>query len=200
MNRPLAIGCIVVSALLAALAATAVLLGPKLFKKGVAMVNDVMTESARITAFEQSWHPPASSLEGPWMPAEFGSWKARSAQAPISSLPKLDIEQAGLSGEFVSGAEVLELDVFPANNLEKEALLAHADKALEKNGSFRLSRQFGNQHFVTVGGDDRTMLWWLKGWLFVFHTKGPNDLAPTAEAYLQAIDGQPAEPPAAPAP
>ena len=50
-----------------------------------------------------------------------------------------------------------------------------------------MTTQTPNRLYVRRDGTEHTRLWWIKGWLFIFCTSGPEDPDAFAEKYLAAM-------------
>ena len=125
MKRVVLIGCGSVLVIALIVAAVAVTVGPKIYRKGAALVQQAVAENTRLQALESRFTPPGDSLEAAWIPPQIGEWRATVPQAPVSSLPRLDIERAGAGGVYERSGQRMEVNIIPANSLEKEALLTH---------------------------------------------------------------------------
>jgi hypothetical protein len=213
MNRKVAIGCVVVIAIIGAIVAAGYLTLPKLIKKGTAMVKQAMAEEQRIGEVEKAWQPPSATPDASWFPSQIGEWKLERSE-PRTGIPELKIDRPGQHATYRTGAGPIEVDVIPANDLEKETLLARAETALKEgrqtnqtfgngnisvsvnSGSSNFTTTMGNRTHVRIGGDEHTRFWWVKGNLFVFRARGAADSETFPEKYLRAISPtQPAEPP-----
>jgi hypothetical protein len=212
MNRNFAIGCVVVLLLLGAVVAVVISQAPKLLKKGTALVMQTMADEARISALEKAWQPPSASPDAAWFPSTIGEGGLERS-APRTGIPELNISRAGQHATYRTGAGPIEVDVVPANDLEKETLLSRAEEALGNrrendasvntgglqvsvhSGTSRVTTSSGNRKHVKIGGNEHTRFWWVKGTLFIFRARGAADSETFPEEYLRSIS--PATPPPA---
>ena len=186
MDRKLATGCALALLVFAIGVCCVVLVVPKLFRKGMAAVKHGLAEERRIVAFEKAWTPPSASPDASWFPKKVGMWRLTS-QEPSVGIPRLNIERHGQYGAYRFGAEVVDVNVMAAKELEKEGLFDRARGA--QSGVARMSMKWGNRASLRLNGDDYTRLWWMpKGWLFIFHGRGGDDPKGFMEPYLKAID------------
>ena len=211
MNRNVAIGCAVVFLLLAAVLVVAVMQVPKLLHKGAALVMQTVADESRLAALEQAWSPPTPTPDGTWFPSTIGEWKLERSE-PRTGIPELKIDRAGQHATYRTGAGPIEVDVIPANDLEHETMVSHAEDALKNrqevntdvggvhvsvnSGGTQWTTTSGNRKHVRIGNEDHTRFWWVKGTLFIFRACGAADSEAFPEEYLRAIS--PTTPPVEP--
>ena len=184
MNRKVAIGCTVFFILAAVVVVAIGYYGPKLMKKGMSAVGDAMAESARLGKFEADWQPPSAQADAGWFPKEVGAWKLVSTEA-TPGIPKLNIERATQHAVYQSADASVEVDVIAANDLEKDALFKRAQDGLNTGGGSRMTTNFGNRVHVRINGTEHTRLWWVKGWLFIFRSRGED-----SEKFMEELLGR----------
>ena len=184
MNRKLAIGCGVLLLLVAIVIGLCIYAVPKLVRKAKVAIKSSIEESNRLAAIENKWRPPSAAPDASWFPKQVGSWQL-TTQEVSTGIPRLNIERGGQYGAYQSGAEVVEVNVLAANDLEKDALFSKAQAAL--SGGTRVSTSSGNRVYVRLNGDDYTRMWWVKNWLFIFHSHGGSDPEAFMEPYMKAM-------------
>lgn len=191
------IGCAGVLVLIAAIVGVAISQAPKLISKGKSLLGEAMAEGMRVSAIENAWQPPTPELSGQWFPGEVGAWRLERSE-PASSFPELGLERAGQHAAYRSSQGTLDVTVVPATEIEKPGLLERIEPAIKRNASGGDAHSFsqmttttGNLTHFRFGADDHTRLWWLKGWLFIFHNRGPVDSASFPEDFLEASSAKP---------
>lgn len=186
MNKKLATGCGVLLALLAIIVGLGIYAVPKLVRRAKVAVKSNVEESNRLSAIESKWRPPSAAPDASWFPKQVEKWQLTTQEAS-TGIPTLQIERAGQYGAYRSGAaEVIEVNVLAANDLEKEALFSRAQAALSEKT--RASSSSGNRVYVRLTEDDYTRMWWIKDWLFIFRSHRGADPEAFMEAYMQAMD------------
>lgn len=213
MNRNFAIGCGAVIAVIVAFVGVLIPETPKFLEKGKAMVGQAIADEMRIAALEKAWQPPSATVDSQWFPSTVGDWKLERSE-PRSGIPELNIDRAGHHATYRTGAGPIEVDIVPANDLEKATLISRAEDALSNRrqtvastntggvevsvnrGSSRTTTTRGQRTHVKIGGNEHTRFWWVKGTLFIFRARGGADSEVFPEEYLRAIS--PTTPPAEP--
>ena len=204
MNRNALIGCGGLFLAAVILVGVLILETPKFLDQGKSLLNKIIADEARIAALEADWQPPSAAVDGQWFPVQVaGSRLERSG--PTAGIPELDIDRAGQHGSYRSSLGNVEVDIIPANDLEKATLLKRAEDALSRRrdrvattdaggvqvsvnrGSSRVSTTRGNRTHVRIGADDHTRFWWVKGTLFIFRARGATDSESFPEEYLRAL-------------
>ena len=211
MNRNVLLGCGGLFLVAVILVGVLILETPKFLEQGKSFVKKTMADEQRIAALEATWQPPSAVVNGQWFPATVGERRLERSE-PITGIPELDIDRAGHHGSYRSSRGNVEVDVIPANDLEKATLLKRAEDAISNRrkaaattdaggvkvsvnrSAARLITTRGNRTHVRVGVDDHTRFWWVKGALFIFRARGAADSETFPEEYLRALS------PSAPAP
>ncbi|MGB8169926.1 MAG: hypothetical protein WCF18_20655 [Chthoniobacteraceae bacterium] len=214
MNRNFAIGCAGVIVIIVIFVGVVILETPKFLEQGKALVQRTMADELRIAALENSWQPPSATPDSQWFPATAGEWRLERSE-PRASLPELNIDRPVQHATYRSSVGPIEVDVLPANDLEKATLIARAEEALANRrttesiatnggsvvlnvnrGSSRITTTLGNRTHVKIGSDEHTRFWWLKDTLFIFRARGEADSEVFPEEYLRALSPAtvPAEP------
>jgi len=171
---------------------------PKLIRKGVAAAKNVFAEEQRLGAFERAWAPPSGSPDASWFPDKVDQWRLAN-QEPSTGVPRLFIEQPGRHATYRFGAEVLEVNVIPADYAEKEALFERAQSA--QSGVGTVTTRIGNRGSLRLSGEGYIRFWWMpKGWFFVFRNHGGSDPKDFMEPYFKAMDGASTGAPQSPEP
>ncbi len=204
MNRNALIGCGGLFLAAVILVGVLILETPKFLDQGKSLLSKIIADEARIAALEADWQPPSAAVDGQWFPVQVaGSRLERSG--PAAGIPELDIDRAGQHGSYRSSLGNVEVDIIPANDLEKATLLKRAEDALGRRrnpeattdaggvqvsvnrGSSRVTTTRGNRTHVRMGADDHTRFWWVKGTLFIFRARGAADSETFPEEYLRAL-------------
>lgn len=185
MNKKLATGCGVLLVLLAIIIGIGIYAVPKLVRKAKVAIKSNIEESNRLAAIESKWRPPSAAPDASWFPKQVENWQL-TTQETSTGIPALNIERAGQYGAYRSGAEVVEVNVVTANDLEKDALFSKAQAALSTGT--RVSSSSGNRVYVRLNGNDYTRMWWIKNWLFIFRSHGGSDPETFMEAYMKAMN------------
>jgi hypothetical protein len=136
-----------------------------------------------------------------------------------ADIPELNIQVPGFHATYQSVQGRMEICVYRASALEREALYRRALERLnppkeDQDGlgpekppagpdrsTYRFLSGSGESPRIIyrLGPPSRNgILWWDKGWLFVVRTTGGGDAAEFFKRYLAALSGQEAEPAAAP--
>jgi len=205
MNRNILLGCAVVFVVLvAALVVAAFVLVPNTVSKAKKWFGAQMEGANRRAAIEKAWRPPSATLEASWFPAAVGAWTL-TANEDVPGLPELNVDRAGRRGKYRGSKQDIEVTIVPANDLEKDALFSRAKSALESgaprgltgikgSASYRVetrgshvTTQTPGRLYVCIDGKHHTRLWWVKDFLFIFRTDGPDDPDPFAEQFLGAM-------------
>lgn len=186
MNRRFLIGCgLVVVGIAAAIIIAAFVFVPRMAGKAQKWIGAQMAEANRRAAIEKAWRPPSATPDASWFPPTVGEWTL-TANEDTPGLPELNIERAGRRGKYRGAKQDLEVTILPANDLEKDAIFSRAKSALESRGSHVTTRTTGRL-YVRIGGEHHTRLWWVKDFLFIFRTDGPDDPDAFAEQFLSAM-------------
>ncbi len=213
MNRNFAIGCAGVIVILVIFIGVVILETPRFIEQGKAVVGKALADEMRITALENSWQPPSATPDSQWFPATAGGWRLERSE-PRAGIPELNIDRPVQHATYRSSTGPIEVDVLPANELEKTTLIARAGDALERRresavatdaggvkvsvnrGASRLTTTRGNRTHIRIGTTEHTRFWWVKGTLFIFRARGAADSEVFPEEYLRTIS--PTTPPAEP--
>jgi hypothetical protein len=205
MNRNALLGCgLVLFTIVAVIVMVGFVFVPRMVSKGKKWVGAQMEEVQRRSAIEKAWRPPSATPDASWFPAKVGAWTL-TANDEISGLPELNIERAGRRGKYRGEKQDIEVTILAANDLEKDAIFSRAKAALEKGGTQVTTGTFGSgsyrvetrgshvttqtpgRLYVCTDGIHHTRLWWLKDFLFIFRTDGPDDPDSFAEQFLSAM-------------
>ena len=186
MNRNIQIGCGCLVVILVAVVVLGVLSGRKVFQKGKSWVSTQMEEAGRRAALESAWREPGPRPDPSWFPGTVGKWTLSTNEGFIS-LPELELERPGWRGRYRGEAQDVEVTVVPVSDLELESVLDRAKALAERGGGSKMTTRTPGRLYVRVDGNVHTRLWWLKDWLFIFRTTGPEDPDAFAEAYLGAM-------------
>ena len=205
MNRKFVLGCAgVVLFVIGAIAIGVFVVAPRLVKTGKSWLHAQVESTAHRTAIESAWQPPSPRPDAAWFPAVVEKWALQSS-ADITTVPDLQLDRPGRRGKYRGENQDVEVTVIPVSDLELDGILSRAAATLAEQGkrvlaksseagSFRIETA-GSQMttrtpgrlYVRLRGDNRTRLWWIKDWLFMFRTVGPEDPDGFAEKYLEAM-------------
>jgi len=205
MNRNVLLGCgLVMFAIVAAVAIAAVLFVPRMVGKAKKWVGAQMEEAGRRTAIEKAWRPPSATADSSWFPTKVGSW-ILTTNEDSPGLPELNVDRAGRRGKYRGEKQDIEVTILPVNDLEKDAIFSRVKTALESggtqvttgtigSGSYRVetrgshvTTQTPGRLYVCIDGTHHTRLWWVKDFLFIFRTDGPDDPDAFAAEFLSAM-------------
>ncbi len=210
MNRNVVIGCGALFAMAVILTGVLILETPKFLDQGKSFLKKTVADEQRIAALEANWQPPSPTVDGQWFPAVVGEVRLERSE-PTAGIPELNIDRPGHHGSYRSSRGNIEVDIIPANDLEKGALIKRAEDALGNRrraattdaggvsvsmnrSSARLTTSRGNRTNVRIGLDDYTRFWWLKDTLFIFRARGGADSETFPEEYLRALSPAAAAP------
>src|SRR4051812_30818801 len=112
MKRVFAVGCIIISAIVAVGTISLVAYGPKLGKKVIGFVSKAMADVTHVATIESDWMPPAEpDGANAWIPPRIGSWRAVVPQHAVEGVPRLKIEHPGFGGVYESEGVQVEVNV-----------------------------------------------------------------------------------------
>ena len=205
MNKKFVGGCCGILALLiVGVIVFAVVSGPRLVQKGKSWASAKMEEAKRDFAGESAWQPPTAAPDASWFPAKVERWTL-STNEGIPGIPELQLDRPARRGKYRGDTQDMEVTIVPATDLERDGIFTRAKAALEngntqtmsKSGDgfsihmethgSRMTTQTPNRLYVRLNGTEHTRLWWLKGWLFIFHTSGKEDPDAFAAKYLETM-------------
>ena len=209
MNRKVLLGCgSLILLVIAVIAIGIFVVAPRMMEKGKGWLSAQMEESKHRTAIESAWQPPSQRPDASWFPTVVEKWTLRTS-TDISTVPELQLDRPGRRGTYRGEKQDVEVIVIPVNDLERDGIFDRAAATLSEqskrvfkgnteHGSIRIetggsqvTTRTPGRLYLRLNGDDHTRLWWIKDWLFVFRTVGPDDSDFFAEKYLEAM--RPAE-------
>ncbi len=208
MNRKFLLGCgCLVLILIGTIAAGIFFAAPRLYKKGTGWFNAQMADSGRRAAVEAAWKEPSLRPDASWFPPVVDGWTLGTSE-DFTTLPELQLDRPGRRGKYRGEKQDVAVIVVPVSDLEVEGVMSRAVAALQtshagdsdrsnsgtssanirttRSSSVVTTRTPRRMHAV-FNGDDHTRMWWLKDWLFIFRTTGPEDPDAFAEKYLGAM-------------
>jgi hypothetical protein len=193
MNKKVFAGCCGVLVLAAVLIGVALLwLSPRVVEKGKKFIGTQIVDVSRNSAIEGSWQPPSEKPDARWFPTPIETWTLE-VHEEIASVPEIDLDRGGHRAKYRGDKQDIDIIVIAANELEREGIYSRARAKLTKNATNQMTSEFSGRLYVRTGGDNHTRLWWIKGWLFIFRTRGPDDPSSFAQAYLEAMIPTPAK-------
>ena len=208
MNRKIALGCGCLVLIVIAVIGAGIFSARHFFEKGQSWVAAQVEDSKKRAAIESAWQPPSLRPEASWFPATVGAWTLRTSE-DITSVPELQLDRPGRRGKYRGEKQDMEVIVVPVSAEEHESVFDRAASALADkskhvisggtdHSSYRIetstskvTTRMGNRFYLKLNGDDHTRLWWMKDWLFIFRTTGPENPDAFADQYLEAM--KPAE-------
>ena len=204
MNKKFVGGCCGILALiLVGLVVFAFVSMPRILRKGTTWATAHIEEVKSLVSDENAWRPPSAAPDASWFPAKVETWTL-STNEEIVGIPELRLDRAGHRGKYRGDTQDVEVTIVPASELERDGIFTRAKAALESGGthvmsksgdgfsihaethSSRMTTQTPNRLSVSLNGTEHTRLWWLKGWLFIFHTSGKENPDAFVEKYLEA--------------
>jgi hypothetical protein len=175
------IGCGIV--LLLAVAAVIALLAfaPKVIQWSK---NQFALEQTR-QQWASDWQPPADSVDQ-FFPAKIDVFELETRDQN-SEIPEIRFDVEGDHAVYRSGEDKIEVFVFQANDLEKEALFGRVHETYEDSqGGFKRITDVGYRLYYSSSQHGQNHLWWSKGVLLVFKTDSESDQEHFIETYFQA--------------
>jgi hypothetical protein len=214
--KKLAIGCGIVAVLCALIIAGLIVAWPKISGTAAGWFQEKMKEQENQAKFEAAWKPPTPQPSEQWFPNEVADWK-RTTYAPFHEVPELSSTEAagtaapptgpanpptqehplmkdGFGATYALNGQEIEVKAIPATELEREGLMAraHMFKPAPASGGPRSFFRRGNVLELKYGARERIYCRLLGDWFVFLHTLDGAELKPFAEAWLRAIDTQPA--------
>ncbi len=162
------------------------------------------------SAVESAWQPPTAKPDALWFPAAVDRWTL-SISEDIAAVPDLQLDRAGRRGKYRGEKQDIEVIVVPVSGPELDdifnrapSLLAESSKRViagnSANGSYKIavsssqiSTRTPGRLSVQINGDEHSRLWWIKDWLFIFRTTGPEDPDAFADRFIETMSAPAAE-------
>ena len=205
MNRKFFLGCgCVVLIIIGTIAIGMFVAAPRAWQIGKTWFNAQLEEASRRSAVESAWQPPSARPDASWFPAVVDKWTL-SISEDIATVPGLQLDRPGRRGKYRGEKQDIEVTVVPVSDLEREGIFSQALAALQtshaqdsdrgsSSASIRTTRSSSHvtmrtpmRVYAEFNGDDHTRLWWLKDWLFIFHTTGPEDPDAFADRFIESM-------------
>ena len=187
MNRKILLGCgCLVLIVIGAIAAGIFFAAPRVLQNGTKWFSAAIEESGRRAAVEAAWKEPSLRPDASWFPPVVDGWTLGTSE-DFATLPELQLDRPGRRGKYRGEKQDVEVTVVPVSDLELDAIFNRAITTLERAGGNRMTTRTPGRVYVRTNGDTHTRLWWLKDWLFIFRTVGPEDPDAFAEKYLGAM-------------
>ena len=209
MNRKSCLGCGgLVLLVIGAMALGVFVVAPRVVQKGKGWLHAQVENAARRSALESAWQPPSQRPEASWFPVAVDAWTLQTSE-DITSVPDIQLARPGRHAKYRGVPQDVEVTVVPVAAEELAVVFDRAETALSQKDRHVIARTTGNPSFkiesgqthvmtrtgsrfyIKLNGDQHTRLWWMKDWLFIFQTTGPEDPDAFAEKYLEAM--RPAE-------
>ena len=201
MNRKIVLGC---GGALGLIALGIFVIAPRLLQKGKGWLSGQVESTAHRSAIEAAWQPPSLRPDATWFPSVVEKW-TRQSSADITTVPELQLDRPGRRGKYRGEKQDMEVIVIPVSDLELDGIFNRAASALADAGrhvvkgntqhtSFRIETSSSQvttrtpgRLYLRLNGNEHTRLWWIKDWLFIFQTTGPENPDAFAEKYLEAM-------------
>jgi len=149
-------------------------------------------------ALTKSWRPPAEDV-GPdeLFPVAVAGLEL-TAHDDQAAVPEFGIEIAGYHATYASEQGTFEVFVYRATELEKEALFGRVRDAIDEADTthrsiapinLRLNDRKSSRLTYSFGPpDQRGVLFWSAGWLFLARTTNDVDAEAFLKSYLEAVN------------
>ena len=109
-----------------------------------------------------------------------------------AQIPALNFDLEGNHATYQSGDSQIDVYLYAATELEKEALFVRIDHLHEnQTGGFNVKTQIGDRLYVSSTHLKQNHLWWIKGWLLCVRTHDVEDRTPFIMHFLQATSEAP---------
>jgi hypothetical protein len=175
------IGCGIVLVLLIAAGVALVVFAPNLLN----WANDQIAREQARQQWASDWQPPSDSIDQ-FFPAKIETFELESRDQD-ASIQEFQFNIDGHHAVYQSPEDRIEIFVFEANDLEKEALFGRVHDAYEESqGSYKRITDVGYRLYYSSSQHGQNHLWWSKGWLLVFRTLSDSDQERFIESYFQA--------------
>ena len=205
MNNKIVGGCcgIIALAIVAVIVVVSVS-APRIVQKGKKWVTAQIDDAKHRSAVESAWRPPGEKPDASWFPAWVDKWTL-SISEDIATVPDLQLDRAGRRGKYRGEKQDIEVTIVPASDLERDGIFSRAEAAfaesnkrviagnsdhvsykIESTGSHVTTRTPGRL-YLCLNGDNHLRLWWVKDWLFIFRTTGPEDPDAFADKFLESM-------------
>ena len=168
-------------------------LGWYVVKKGAKALRNAMERQEQRASFARAWQPPPPEVGPETLFPEKVLDFSLAGQDEEASVPEFGIDVSGHRAGYRSAQGEIEVFVYRANKLEKEALSERLKKAVEEgpyHARSTLDSDLGDYSrfdYSIRPPFQKGVLWWSKDWLLLFRTHGQIELEPFVEAYLRAV-------------
>lgn len=138
-----------------------------------------------------NWQPPEKNASPETLfPARVGNYELASHDED-AAIPEFRFDLNGRHAVYNSSASRIDVFVYQASELEKEALFQRVDDAYEEQaGGFKRKTNMGYRLYYSSSRHHQNHFWWVKGWLLVFRTHDSDDRGPFVKDYLQTTSAQ----------
>lgn len=144
-----------------------------------------------IEEFASQWEPPSDHIGiEQSFPAKVGQFEL-SGKDKAAGIPEFNIDFAGHHATYKKDREEIEIYVYRATQLEKEALYHRVAESIQ-HGDYSSWKTYGSPRsdrykYSVSRPKQKGFLWWTKGWLFYFKTTEDFDLDKFVILYLDTI-------------
>ena len=204
MNKKIVGGCGCLVLVVIGVVAAGMFSARQFWEKGKGWINAQVEDAKHRSAIESAWSPPTAKPDARWFPAVVDQWTL-SISEDVTTIPDLQLDRPGRRGKYRGEKQDIEVTIVPANELERDGIFTRADAAFQESNQRVFSGNSGNvsykvennsshvttrtpgRLYVRVNGENHLRLWWVKDWLFIFRTTGPEDPDAFADKFLESM-------------
>lgn len=172
----------VVIILLAIIGTVTVKMTPSVLEWGKKQID--MEKERR--ALADGWQPPGE--EAPrdnFFPDRVNGYELE-AEDDKAVIPEFYFDLSGMHAIYRSNVSRIDVYVYRATELEKEALFGRVNRVYEKQaGGVKIKTEMGYRMYYSSSQHHQNHFWWIKGWLLVFRTDDNEDREPFVKRFLQ---------------
>ena len=174
------------------------------FQRGKSWIGAQIDDAKHRSAIESAWQPPTAKPDASWFPAAVDQWTL-SISEDIAVVPELQLDRAGRRGKYRGEKQDIEATVVPVSDRERDGIFdraasaftesnkrvlsgntEHSSYRIESTGS-HVRTQTPGRLYLRINGESHLRLWWVKDWLFIFRTTGPEDPDVFADKFLESM-------------
>lgn len=149
-------------------------------------------EEEQRRSLANDWQAPADDASPEtFFPIKVSDYRL-SKRDTKADIPEIRFDIPGWHARYVFGESQRDVFVYQVTDLGREALFGRIEKITDDddddNRSIYLFQTDYRCCYKT--SSDQFHLWWMKGWLLVFHTKDPKDCEPFVRAFLKTTTSQ----------
>jgi serine/threonine protein kinase len=174
------------------------LLAPKASEKikgGFSWVEGEITRQSEWNSLAMRWRPPPADVDPQELfPTRLGEYERGTIGIGVP-LSEHNIDSQGRKATYRSRGGEIELYALRASSLEREAIFKHLLDSIEKRqNAHRMVQGTADSYRVIFSlgpPDEKGVLWWNQGWLFVAFTRDALDVEALLRTYLDRISHEP---------